>query len=600
MSVEGISRLDGTTDTGIGLQMSVGVGGASTTVGIGSTYAKVQTFKITRPGYSFRKGDKFTLVGLVTDSRLSSPLEEFTLEVLDTYQDSFASWRFGDLDYVDDISKYQDGIRTRYPLTYRDGVTISFESDRLRSEEVNFSNLLLVFVNGILQVPGSAYEFNGGTSFTFKTAPKKDDKVDIFFYKGTTNNDTESITNQKPILERGDELKILNSYLNENEQNERNVFNISNSDRVETNLYKDQGLDEINFRPVNIIKQKSDKVISGEITYKTRDSLEAYIYPTAKIIGNISSSESNSIFVDNAEFFNANIVGSGKTFDALVINSLPDPVAPKVTATVGAGGTISGFTIFDGGGSGYTSAPTVSISAPPAEIKVGVGTTATATASILNQSVSEIQITNPGLGYTIAPNVLISLPNVVSDKITGLVNTDTKGYAGIVTGIGTTTISGELAIKFELHKTTSYGSLGDIQVGNPIYVFNTVVGNGVTSIDTAGIHTVGMGTTFADNIYHIAELDTSIYLSQNIGIITCKIHTDTNIVGLATTGSIDNPVGQFSWGELRSSGGFGRSSSVSIAVTGFTVDAGLTTFPTIQRRGSRFGIRDTGALKKQL
>ena len=39
------------------------------------------------------------------------------------------------------------------------------------------------------------------------------------------------------------------------------------------------------------------------------------------------------------------------------------------------------------------------------------------------------------------------------------------------------------------------------------------------------------------------------------------------------------------------------ASPVSIAVTGNTVDVGLTTFPTIQRRGT--GIRDTGALPKK-
>jgi len=65
---------------------------------------------------------------------------------------------------------------------------------------------------------------------------------------------------------------------------------------------------------------------------------------------------------------------------------------------------------------------------------------------------------------------------------------------------------------------------------------------------------------------------------------------------LGTTGSPTNICGRFSWGRLS---GFTRASSpISIEVTGLRVDAGLTTFPTIQRR--EYGLRDSGALKKDL
>jgi hypothetical protein len=39
-----------------------------------------------------------------------------------------------------------------------------------------------------------------------------------------------------------------------------------------------------------------------------------------------------------------------------------------------------------------------------------------------------------------------------------------------------------------------------------------------------------------------------------------------------------------------------RTNPVSIAVTGLTVDSGLSTFPTIQRR--TFGLRNSGAIRK--
>ena len=79
-------------------------------------------------------------------------------------------------------------------------------------------------------------------------------------------------------------------------------------------------------------------------------------------------------------------------------------------------------------------------------------------------------------------------------------------------------------------------------------------------------------------------------------VITCNILSTTSVVGLNSTGNISNPVGRYSWGRLF---GFSRSNSpISIGVTGNTVDVGLSTFPTIQRRNS--GLRNTGALPKLL
>jgi hypothetical protein len=54
-------------------------------------------------------------------------------------------------------------------------------------------------------------------------------------------------------------------------------------------------------------------------------------------------------------------------------------------------------------GSGYTSAPTVTISAPPSG-----GTTATATATITNGKVTAVTLTNAGSGYTSTPTISFS------------------------------------------------------------------------------------------------------------------------------------------------------------------------------------------------
>ena len=105
-----------------------------------------------------------------------------------------------------------------------------------------------------------------------------------------------------------------------------------------------------------------------------RDSIESEVYPTAKIIGDLSSNSTDTeIFVDNSQFFNyeenesATIING---VDALIVTG-QDPVSAAITATVSAAGTISALTI-NSSGSGYVgSTVTVKISAP---LTVGIST----------------------------------------------------------------------------------------------------------------------------------------------------------------------------------------------------------------------------------
>jgi hypothetical protein len=684
LTVTGVSRLGigATTDTGIGLLLNVEVGASSTT-GIGSTYFEVSKFSISRQGYAFQRGDVFKPVGLVTAKGLASPLSEFNLTVLSTFTDSFALWQFGELDYIDSVKNYQDGIRTRFPLFYNDQL-LSFE--QLQGSQVNLSNALLIVINGVVQDPGVAYEFEGGTSFVFTTAPKSEDDIAIFFYKGTTGDDTRLFTGIPETLKRGDQVQVLknNSISGTVTQDKRVIFDLSFSDKFETNLYADQGIDITNDKPLSWIKQKSDKLVNGQIVYKTRDSIEPLVYPTAKIIKDFSTTD-GEIFVDNAQFFDYE---NPTDFGAIIINGSADPVAAGITAVVSAAGTIQSLVI-NNSGSGYTgNSVVVKISSPPkileeiGDVIVAVGSTATATVTVGagGTLTTPITITNPGFGYTNSytnfvgivkniigavgitttiitgitttgivigqtlqkvdniigsgttvtsigieeifinpktlnstnnstilsfgsyitttslsqPKVIAPLPDPIYENITSespVVN----GFSGIITGIGTTTgIGGNpLALKFHLNSTKfAEQNQGGISTGYPIYIFDTRVGNGVTSIDSSDSSKVGIGTTFVDNIYYISSWS----YSGIVGIITCNILSTTSVVGLNSTGDISNPVGRYSWGRLF---GFSRSSSpISIGVTGNTVDVGLSTFPTIQRRDS--GIRRTGALPKLL
>ena len=140
-------------------------------------------------------------------------------------------------------------------------------------------------------------------------------------------------------------------------------------------------------------------------------------------------------------------------------------------------------------------------------------------------------------------------------------------------------------------------SFTGLNANYPICVIDTTVGNGVTSIDGGDASLVGIGTTFLDNIYYVHSISAS---GGNAEVVS-NIKSDSSVTGIAITGSTAQPVGRFSWGKLS---GITRSSDpVSIGVTGLivgfnTTNSGLSTFPTIQRRG--YGLRDTGALRKDL
>jgi hypothetical protein len=504
LSVVGVSRIGigTTTTTGIGLSVSLSVGNVDT-VGIASTHFGVSDFKISRNGYSFQRGDVFKPVGLVTDSRLSSPIHDFELTVLDTYSDTFASWEFGELDFIDSISDLQDGAKTTFPLFYN-GELISFEKEP--DSRIDLQNCLLIFINGVLQEPGVNYTFGGGTSFIFTTAPKPEDNISIYFYKGSSA-DVSTVTDIDETIKKGDIVQVpkFNDAPDILSQNKRTVTDLSFSDKFETETYSGPGVTET-YRPLSWTKQKVDKNINGEFVSKARDSIESLIFPTANIIDDVSTTDTE-IFVDSVELFKYEDPDLS-SFDALIVGGI---------------------------------------------------STASISTSTGNDSIELVK------NFTTI-----------------------QGDTGSVVGIASTS-SPNLAIEFTLDSLVGT----DLQVGYPIYIFNTSVGSGVTSINSSDSEVIGIGNTYIDNVYYVDSLNTST------GIITCRIHSESNVIGIDTTGTTNYPVGRYSWGRLSNTSGLERSSTnpISIGVTGNTI-SGLSTYPIIQRRN--VGIRSTGALPKLL
>ena len=598
LSVRGVSRLGigPTTETGTGLRVNAIV---KPVTGIGSTLFEVSGYEIVNRGFGYKKGDVVEAVGLVTAKEMGELDERSTLTIDQIYNDSFALWQFGDFDYIDSIKTQQDGSQKNFSLELNNQL-VSVEVGNSLNENVDIENIFLVVVNGVIQEPKISYNIVGGTIISFVEPPIPEDDITILFYRGTAEQDSEVNLKQKLIIEEGDKIQITQGS-GVVEQDERTVFSLDTSKKLETNAYLGNGISESVDRPLSLIKQKEDRIINKSLVSKKRSSIEPRITPTAKIISDVKTS--GIFYVDDATLFEYETKDNNPNDNLidLSINSRDqiDFVNASATANIGIGTTVLSISIGIAG-TGYDSAPTVKLSAPPL-IGVGVGTTATAETTIgVGGTVTGINITNPGLGYTIAPKVLISSPVDYSTTHENITSAVIKNAFGVVTGIGTTTLDGKLAIKFELEKDDTLGSFTPVFPGStdnrPVYISDTRIGTGVTSLSISGNDNdvYAIGESFLDNIY--AQASFSITDNVNVGVLTCFIKSDTDTTGLTSTGSKSQPVGKFSVSRVMT---LTRASNpISIGITGRTVGSttGLSTFPTLKRTGGSLTFEQSGAI----
>ena len=157
----------------------------------------------------------------------------------------------------------------------------------------------------------------------------------------------------------------------------------------------------------------------------------------------------------------------------------------------------------------------------------------------------------------------------------------------------------------------------DLRQNYPVLITDTTIGSGLTSVQNQDDNSVvGIGTKFLDNIYIVRERVNG----GTSGEILCDVHSNSTsaitnigiedvassnsgIVGFNSTGmeGLTVPLGKINWGRLYGGSLVRSSNPISIGVTGLTVDAGLSTFPTIQRKNyaktSLRGLRSSGAIR---
>ena len=581
----------------------VGVGTSAVVdivVGQGSS---VIDFVFKNTGYGFGNGEILTIpvggtTGIPTTSSFSTS-NEFQITIDEIFNDKFSGWSVGQLQVLDNINDFIDGVRKDFPLSFA-GNSISIVAGK--GSKINVQDVLLVFVNDILQIPGRGYTFDGGSIIKFTESIKFGDIVNILFYKGTGDTDV-IFRNIIETVKKGDTLQIKHdSSLNQAfslEEDERVVDQIKSTNLVGTNPYFGPGntSDVTLERPVVWCRQTEDVFINQTAVGKDRELYEPVINPSAYITKSVGIG-STAIYVDNVRpiFNSQNENDISLTFqNKIKFISQESKTSAAATAVVSGLGTISIISISDGG-SGYTTAPVVTIGSTAQS--VGLGTTATATAFITAGVVTSIALSNVGTGYTTTsvPPVLIAPPTYTEEEVSVLTY---SGDNGVIVGFGTTTVGIGTQLIFDIHipydsfmrESSIVGTaltISSINANDYFIIKNSNIGSGTTSVISLDSlnNTVGVGTSFADNVYEVASavsISTSVSgISTYVRRVFVKVDQfNYGFSGITTSDFF----GSFSWGriDIEARSGLNSYTAYTGSGIGITEGSGISTSTMVTR-----------------
>jgi hypothetical protein len=572
-------------------QSSSGIGTKATVDIIVGQDTNVINFEIKNMGYGYEIGDILTIpiggpTGIPTVS--NSSITEFQIYVDAVDRDKFFGWSMGEFEILDNIQRFFDGRRRVYPLYLNSQLTSIYAR---KGSLINIQDVLLVFVNDVLQVPGEGYIFNGGSKITFTEPLKPDDNCRILFYKGSGEGVDVIYNDIIETVKPGDQLQLkYDSYIGQPSyllEDPRAVTDLLSIDTVETNSYFGPGNTEdlTLTRPIKWCRQTEDLIINGKDATKDRILYEPLIYPTTTLIQPVGIG-STIIFVENVRpSFNSLNENNNDSQDNITFVSQNSKVSASATAIVSAAGTISSIVIGDGG-FGYESVPNVIIQNP-----MGIGFTASqAVASITSGIVTTITVTGISSGYSQEnpPSVLIEPPSSKTESCRVI---SYSGDFGSIVAISTVSVGiASTGIVFDFFiplnsplrdsSITGVTTVSGIQTGYYFVISNSNVGNGVTSLNNIG-NIVGTTTSFLDGVYQVASV--SIAQTSIIGIGTtyiAKVTTSvSNYNGLSGIG-YSNYYGNYSWGRI-----FLRSRGKESQYNAYTRDGyvGISTGTLVRR-----------------
>ena len=580
-----------TSGNGIGAKLDIVVGQGSSVI----------DFTISDIGYGYKVGDTLTLsTGGTSDIQTTASynsINSFKLSVTDIDGDRFGGFTLGEFEILDDLSSQFDGSRSRFILKQN---FVPYIIQTSASTGIVLEDILLIFINGIIQQPGESYSFTGGSNITFLEPPKDTDKCVVLFWAGSGPGvdirDVDVVETVKP----GDNLSIENDATIgqgiELDEDERSVFSISSIDIVDTDTYFGPGRTQVDTltRPITWTRQTEDRIINGIEVTKDRELYEPLIIPTSRLIKTVGVGVT-VMYLDSLQpFFNPlNEAPGDKTFQkGIIISGGEYDIAVAIaTANVSSGGTITDVIVGDGG-KGYTTTPTVSIGNA-----VGYGSTATATASVTAGVVTSITLTGYGTNYSTSsiPKVLISPP--VYNTESSIIETY-EGDSGSVVGFGKSTVSGVDRVWFDLHiplnsplRNTNIVSsaltISTLSDGDVFVVSGSNVGSSTTSVtskDPSG-NTIGIGISYMDNVYYVDGASDETITHPGIGNTSIRrVFCRVTGLGPVSIGSTILPhFGNYSWGKIFTSQRLGSNTYTADTSKGVV---GLSTSSHIKRSNS--------------
>ena len=345
--------------SGIGLDAKVSV-----VVGSGSS---IENIELINPGQNYKVGDVLNVVGLMTDVGVGASFEGFKITVKEVFSDTFAGIYPGQFLQFDDISNDFNSTKTVFDVT----TVLNGEKTRLTFKSSNptqdIENNFFIFINDVLQQPKIAYNYIGGR-LIFTEPPMSESKCNILYYQGSID-DTQLVVPLQTFKE-GDEIKLEPSEFSKSTtgQLERIIKRLISPNSLDTFPYNQIGISSNIARPISWTKQKNDRLMNGSYISKSRSEQKSKIYPTSKLIWNVSPSD-EVIYVDNAyPLFIELDDGTGGLIEekrnVRIVKEYDFVSAQISSVNISGTSTISSIDI-ESGGSEYIFTPEISISNPP-------------------------------------------------------------------------------------------------------------------------------------------------------------------------------------------------------------------------------------------
>jgi len=320
--------------TGIGASVSI-------KVSVGDSLSEPV---ITNTGYGFTVGEVLTIAGIPTNFSAGTNFQPATFTVTQTSDDKFSGWVLGKFQILDDFSGEFNSSKTQFTLR-ENGEPISIE--KTAGSPISLDDVLLIFINDVLQKPGVAYQFDGGTQLKFTEAPPQGASLQILFYRGTDAD----IINAEAVesILKGDIITIESPSKDRSllKQDPRTIREVVSRDTLQTTIYKGQGItaSKTPLRPVTWRKQEDDKFVDGVKVSKARGLYVGRVQPATRIISGVGTTST-------VMYGQSGIIGFTKTedpnvteFDIKIVDTDKDNTGFGTTGFINPYRSLEGVTL---------------------------------------------------------------------------------------------------------------------------------------------------------------------------------------------------------------------------------------------------------------